>query len=261
MSFNLTVLGSGSALPLFNRFQSAQIIEKNDKLYLIDCGEGTQIQLINLKFSFYKLNDIFITHLHGDHFFGLMGLLSSMHLLKKQNTVNIYAHKDLLDIINLTLKPNETDLSFKINFIALSYNEVNLIFKDKYFEVYSIPLNHSLATCGFIFREKIPLLNVNKDFLLEHNPSYDQINGIKNGMDYKDGNGIVYPNASISHISKLPSSFAYISDTIYKPDIVDHLQNISLLYHEATFSNEFQQAAIDKLHSTSAEAALIAKNA
>lgn len=259
--FNVTILGCGSAVPTISTNPSSQLICYRNKKFLIDCGEGTQMRMIKQGAKSRNLDHIFISHLHGDHFFGLVGLLSTFHLIGRSDDLYIYAPEKLLALIEHHFQVTATQLSFAIIFVPLeSSNEVNL-YEDKYLYVKAFPLKHSTPTWGFIFKEKERRRKINKSFVLEHKPDLNDINEILNGKDYLSKDGVILLNASITSNPAPTRSYAYCSDTAYEPSIVKDICGVGILYHEATFDNAMQSKANDWLHSTAAEAAMIAKQA
>jgi len=259
MSFELKILGSASALPTSKRFPSAQLLNVNERFFLIDCGEGTQIQLRKFKTKFLRINNILISHLHGDHFIGLFGYLSTLNLLGRNTDINIYCPKDLHDIIN---KNTEIfgNMQFKINFIYHKDKSPNKIYDDKNIEIFSFKLKHSVPTWGFLFREKQKPPNIKKETIIKYSPSIEQINELKKGKDIKI-NGKLLKNSDLTIPAKPPKSYAYCSDTAYFEDIINIIKNVDLLYHEATFAKDLFTNAKERMHSTSEQAALIAKKA
>ena len=217
MNFSLTVLGSNAAVPANNRNLSAHLLNANERFFLIDCGEGTQFQLRKYHISFQRIKQIFISHLHGDHFFGLIGLLNSMHLLGRKDELHVYGPAMLHEILHIQMEVSQTTLKYPLIFHPLRMDQYELIFEQERISVHSFPLRHTIPTCGFVFREKNPPRNV-----------------------------------------KIARSYAYCSDTGYTEQIIPYIQEIGLLYHEATFMQNLAAVAADKLHSTAMEAATIA---
>ncbi len=259
MAITLTILGSSSALPTSERFTSAQVLNVHEHLYLIDCGEGTQIRFRQLKLHFNKLNHIFISHLHGDHFFGIFGLLSSLQLLGRKNILHIYSFPGLENIILNTTKLFGEEFSFPITFHDLQNTKSEILYSNNTIEITSFPLNHRIPTCGFVFREKPKPFNIIKDKINEYNISVNEIRNIKNGSDLVLANGQVILNNELTLPAKKTSSYAYCSDTIYSPEIVTYIKGVDLLYHEATFLDNYLERAKSTFHSTAKQAAEIAK--
>jgi len=262
MSLKLTILGYHSATPRINAFPTAQILEIKNHTFLIDCGEGTQIQLRKFKISFAKINHIFISHLHGDHFFGLIGLLSSFGLLSRTKPMNIYAPIGLKEIIELQLAISQSNMSFPLVFHELSNSKSELICEDKNVEVYTIPLTHRIYTNGFLFKEKPTLYNLDLK-AIEKYPEIERCDyfNIKKGKDFITKNGTVIKNNNLVLSPKKLLSYAFCSDTSYQPRIIPMLRNVDLLYHEATFTEQHKELAIKTGHSTAKQAAKIAKKA
>jgi len=255
----LTILGSSSALPTSKRFPPAHLLNVNERFFLIDCGEGTQIQLRKYKFRFGKLNHIFISHIHGDHIFGLFGLLSSFQLLGRTNDLNIYAPGELKEIIDFYKRNFAYDLNFRIIIHPLGYKRKKLIFRDEWLEVHSIPLKHRIPTCGFLFREIQQDLNIKKEAVDKYKPDLESIVKIKKGKDLKISHDMVIPNCELTYAPWKVRSYAYISDTAFHPSIIKSIESPDLLFHEATFSGEDEILASETSHSTSFQAAEIAK--
>lgn len=259
MKFELTILGSSSALPTSQRNLTAHVLNVYERLFLIDCGEGTQIQLRRNKIRFGKINHIFISHLHGDHFYGLFGLISSFNLLDRTNDLHIYAHKSLKNGIDYIRKNFEGALNYNIHFHPINPDEKELIYEDKRVEVYSFPLKHKVPTSGFLFAEKPRLPNIKKSYVEKYNISVKNIHHIKNGGDYTKPDGRIIPHADITEPPYRQRSYAFCSDTAYYEKIIPVIQNVDLLYHEATFQEEHKEEAERTLHSTAKQAAEIAR--
>lgn len=258
----MVVLGTGAAIPAHGRYLSSQFITLNDRYYLIDCGEGTQFQLSKYKLKISRVNEIFISHLHGDHFFGLFGLLSSLNLLGRTKNITIYSPPGLEAIINSCFIGSGLILRYTINFIEiLPQDGYQLIFEDKMNKVYSFPLEHRIDTIGFRFEEQPKERNIIKEKLHPEIKLADIIL-LKKGVDVKDENGNVRFRASDFTKSAPDSrSFAYCSDTAYFPKLSDYVKGVDLLYHEATFHSSEQERAKTTCHSTALEAATIARDA
>jgi ribonuclease Z len=258
VQFSLTILGSSSALPTSKRFPIAHLLNVNERFFLIDCGEGTQMQLRKFRSSFGKINHIFISHTHGDHVFGLPGLLSTFQLLGRKTDLHIYAPGELGILLDFYRKNFGEDLTYRIILHSLGYKRPHVIFSDKQVEVMSFPLKHRVPACGFLFREKPALLNLRKESMDIYKPGIEEIKEIKAGSDLTLHSGTVIPNSELTLPPWLTRSYAYCSDTAYYPEIAAICKDVDLLYHEATFSSEDQQLAEQTMHSTSADAARIA---
>jgi len=259
MKFEVTILGSNSAQPTPKRFSSAQMVNFREKLFLLDCGEGTQIQIRRYKQKFSRLNHIFITHLHGDHMLGLPGLISTLNLMGRRNTLHIYAHKDLEGLLQPLLDYLMHRSLFTLEYHTFDPSKHALIYEDKSLEVYTIPLKHRTPTAGFLFKEKSNEYNIKKDMIKAFNLSIKDILKIKQGEDFIDVDGKVIPNSKLATPPQKPRSYAYITDTAYKPDITEWIQGADLLYHEATFADEVTLRLSKTLHSSAEQAAKIAQ--
>jgi ribonuclease Z len=262
MTFSLTVLGSSSALPTENRFPTAHVLNVHERFFLIDCGEGTQIQLKrfgNVKYS--KLNDIFISHLHGDHIFGLFGLISSLDLMGRTADLNIYAHNDLKGILDGHLKYFGEHMSYKIVFHPVDTYLNKIVYEDCSMTVETIPLKHRIPACGYLFREKMPQRNIHKELITKYSISIDDIIRIKNGDNFITDSGEEIPNGELTYLPYTPKSYAFCSDTMYSEKVAEYVKGVDLLYHEATFLHDMQLMAHQTSHSTTVEAAEIARKA
>ncbi len=261
MSLKLTILGSSGALPANGRFPSSQYLIIQNRHFLIDCGEGTQSQLMRYSIGIHKINHIFISHLHGDHYLGLTGLVFSMHLQKREADLTIYSFRGLDEILLAQFKHSSSVLNFKIIFYYLTENGVETIFEDDVVRVETVPLDHKIKTSGFLFREKTKGLRLDKtklsdELLLQH------IVQLKKGIDVVDDNNQVILRAIDFTLPPKPSlSYAYCSDTQPTEEIVEQIKNVDVLYHEATFMEEDKNKARETRHSTAGEAAGVAKRA
>ncbi|MFN6039831.1 MAG: ribonuclease Z, partial [Bacteroidota bacterium] len=227
--FELLVLGTGSALPTNNRNPSAQLLNIAERFFLIDCGEGTQVQLRKYKASFSRINHIFISHLHGDHYFGLIGLLQSFHLLGRKQKLNIFCPPQLKQIIEIQNNVSGTDLHYKIEFHFTQTQSLQKIFEDNKTEVFSFPLSHKIPCTGFLFREKQLPRNIIKEKLDLYNISISEIHKLKAGFDATDVDGNIIPLSELTSEPAKPRSFAYCSDTQYSEDIVAYIKNVDLV--------------------------------
>lgn len=260
-AFELLILGSSSAAPTSNRNPSAQLLNIAERFFLIDCGEATQIQLRKYKTKFQKIDHIFISHLHGDHFFGLPGLLSSMHLLGRKQQINIYAPESLKEIIDKLNAVSETRVNYEIIWHFTKNDKQQLLFEDDKVQIFSFPMKHRIFCTGFLFVEKPLPRKIDKFQLEKHKVSVADIQRLRNGEDVINEDGIKIKNALVT-IDPLPSRrFAYCSDTIYDTDLVKYITEVDLLYHESTFLNDKAERAKETFHSTAEQAAKIAKAA
>lgn len=261
MGFTVTVLGSGAALPTANRNPSSQYVCCNDRHILIDCGEGTQIQLRKNKIHIQKIVHILISHLHGDHFFGLVGFLSTLHLLGRDRGLTVYGPAELEQIIRMQLEVGGTKLGFELNFVPLNGKEHRLLFEDKLVEIWTFPLKHRIPTNGFLIKEKPKERTLNAELFEESGLSRTLIPKLKNGEDVVLENGQLIRSSEYTFIARTPRSFAYCSDTAYDERILPYIQGVDLLYHEATFLNDKADRAKQTYHSTAKQAATIASQA
>ena len=259
--FELLILGCSSAAPTARRNPSAQLLNIAERHFLIDCGEATQIQLRKYKSKFQKIDHIFISHLHGDHFLGLPGLLSSMNLLGRKQDLNIYAPVELKEIIDIINNVSEAQFNFKTEWHFTSDSGKNLLFEDEKVEVFSFPLKHRIFCTGFLFKEKKHHRKIDKYLLDKYNVSVADIHRLRNGEDIINESGLVLKNSDLTLDPELPRSFAYCSDTIYDENVVKFISGVDLLYHESTFLEDKIKRAAATFHSTARQAAQIASKA
>lgn len=262
MSLQLTILGCHSATPRINAYPTAQYLEINNFHCLIDCGEGTQRQMRKYKVGFTKINHIFISHLHGDHFFGLIGLISTFGILGREKELHIFGPKGIEEITRLQLKISQSHAKFTMTFHELSSNHSQVILDNDKVIVKTIPLNHRVYTNGYLFveKEKSKKLNIEVINTYSEIDKADYLN-IKAGKDFELSDGTIIPNADLTLPPLPPKSFAFCSDTIYKPDIIPIIEGVNLLYHESTFLDDRKDLAKKTKHTTTKEAASIAKQA
>lgn len=262
MSIRLTILGCHSATPRAKAYPTSQYLEINNHHFLIDCGEGTQRQMRKYKVGFSKINHIFISHLHGDHFFGLIGLISTLGLLGRERELHIFGPKDIKKMTLMQLKITQSHAKFPIQFHELSSKESEVILDDDKVTVKTIPLKHRIYTNGYLFIEKEKPKNLHIDNIKNY-PEIDRADylNIKAGKDIVLPSGEVVPNSELTLPPKKPLRFAFCSDTAYKPNIVPLLRNVDLLYHEATFLDDRKDLAKKTMHATTKQAATIAKDA
>jgi len=258
MPFEVTVLGSSAATPTSTRNLSAQLVNLLGRFFLIDCGEGTQMQLRKFNVKIQKINYICISHLHGDHYLGLMGLLSTMSLLNRKKELSIFAPKGLESIINLHLKVSFSNLSFPFKIINLQSSKLDKIFEDDAVELWAFPLKHKIPCWGFKLLEKKQPRNILKEMVTKYNISYPDIISIKSGSDYVNQKGEIIKNSVLTKDSHIPRSYAYCSDTKFFAALVNYIQNVDLLYHEATFHSSLSKRSKSTFHSTAKEAGFLA---
>jgi len=262
VKFELTILGSNSALPTSKRFPTAQVLNVLERFFLIDCGEGTQIQLKRFRVPMSRINHIFISHLHGDHFFGLIGLISTFSLQGRTNDLHIYAHSKLEKIIRFQLEILESKLSYNLVFHNIFGKDIQTLFEDDALSVQSFPLKHGAMPCaGFLFKEKERPRHLKKDMIDYYKIPIKARHGIKLGDDYLTEEGILISNASLTQRASAPRSYAFCTDTAYFPRIVPIIKQVDMLYHEATFLKEDEKRAKSTYHSTADQAAKIADEA
>ncbi len=253
----ITILGNNSAIPAFDRHPTAQILQTREECYLIDCGEGTQMQLTKYKIRRSKIGHIFISHLHGDHYYGLIGLLTSMGLLGRTQDINLYAPAPLQQILQLQLNVSDTNLPFKLNFHPLQ-NE-GIIVDDKKILVTCFKVQHRIECWGFIFRQKKNLRKVNVERANIYEIPAAFYDKLQQGQDYVNKKGTIVPNDEVTIASSKPKSYAFCADTIYDEKLATTIKGVDVLYHEATYLNDLEEKATSRYHSTAAQAASIAK--
>ncbi len=261
MSAKLHIIGSGSALPTKNHFPTSQVLELREKQYMIDCGEGTQIRMSQMGLKTTRLGHVFISHLHGDHCFGLIGMISTFGMLKRTADLHIHAHPDLERLLTPLLNYFCTDISFKIEFHPIDPSINQLIFEDRSIEVYTIPLKHRVPTCGFLFQEKPGLRHIKRDMIDFYNVPVSKIGKIKLGEDFITDEGETILNETFTLPPTPTLKFAFCSDTAYSESIIPIIRDADLLYHEATFAESELVRARQTMHSTARQAAEIAKKA
>lgn len=262
MPFQLIVLGTSSALPTSNRYPTAQVLHVLGRFFLVDCGEGTQTQMRKYKIGFSKINHILISHLHGDHFFGLIGLISTLVLLGRTNDLHIYSHSPLQTYTSAQIQFLYPDgIPFKIIYHPLNFKKEQLIYEDKKVSIFSFPLNHRIPTCGFRFEEKAALPNLLPEKIAEYQIPIRDRQRIKEGGDFLTVDGRSVPHAELTASKHRPRSFAFCSDTKYDESYIESVKHVDLLYHEATFAKENQDLARSTFHSTGEDAARVALKA
>ncbi len=259
--FDVHILGCGSALPTLRHNATSQVVNVREKLFMIDCGEGTQVHLRRSQLRFNRLNHIFISHLHGDHCFGLTGLISTFGMLERTAQLHVYAHPELERLLRPHLNFFCKGLPFEVVFHPIDPGKREVIYDDRSVSVETIPLRHRLPTCGFLFREKPTPNHIRRDMIDFYRIPVYMINRIKNGEDFVTEEGVVIPNARLTFPSDPPRSYAYCSDTSYLPRIAEQIEGADLLFHEATFAEDNAARARQTQHSTAAQAARIALDA
>ena len=258
----LTILGCHSATPRVSANPTSQVLEIKNHTFLIDCGEGTQVQLRKYKVKFSKIKNIFISHLHGDHVFGLIGLISTFRLLNRETEINVYGPKGIKELIITQLRLTESHAGYPVKFHELTSKKSELIFEDKKVEVHTIPLKHRIYTNGFLFKEKLGDRKLNMNAISKHQEiEICDYQNLKNGKDFELQNGEVITNDTLTSSPVKPKSYAFCSDTAYSESIIPIIKNVDLLYHEATFLNDKIDLAKTTQHSTAEQAATIAKKA
>ena len=260
MKFELTILGCGGAIPTLERNPSSQYLNIQDRHFLIDCGEGSQIQLRKYKCKFSKIDHIFISHLHGDHFLGLFGYLSTLSLLGRKSPINIYAPKDLLNLINAHNEISGKIYNFDLNFIPLNFQKSTKLFEDNILEIFSFPVNHSVPCCGFLFKEKKSPRNIIKTKIKDLGLGIGDIKKLKNRENcIVNGKAIKYKDVTVP--GNKARSYAYCADTKYDKKIIPFFKDVDVIYHESTFLEELKNKASKTKHSTANQAAEIALSA
>jgi ribonuclease Z len=260
VSFELTILGSSSALPTSKRFPAAHLLQVDERFFLIDCGEGTQIQLRKFGINPSRIHHIFISHLHGDHVFGLFGLLSTMGMMGRTVTLQLHGPEKLAAVLNDHLK-YFGPLPFQLSIHSPAKRADLPFFEDDKITVRAIPLKHRTETFGYLFREKQKPLNLRKEAISEYNLGIADRVRVKEGADFKLPDGTIIPNRELTLPPYRPRSYAYISDSRFDPDLIPLVKGVDLLYHEATFSGRDERLAKETFHSTAPQAATIAKEA
>ena len=260
-AFKIHIVGCGSALPTLRHNASSQVVEMGNKFFMIDCGEGTQTQLRHTHIHFAKLQAIFISHLHGDHCFGLLGLLSTFGMLGRTAPMHVYAPQEFETIFREQLAFFCATLGFEVVFHGLDTTQSKMIYEDRGLTVTTIPLQHRVPTCGFLFREKPKLPHVNRAMIDFYHVPVSQINNIKAGQDWVSPAGDVIPHEQLTTPADPTRAYAYCSDTRYIPTLHTLLQGVDVLYHESTYAEDCATHAKKYWHSTAKEAAMVARDA
>jgi ribonuclease Z len=258
MKFEVTILGSSSATPIYNRNPTSQVLNINERLYLIDCGEGTQQQMLRFDIKASRIDHILISHLHGDHYLGLVGLLSSMHLNGRKKALKLVCPEHLKEIIELQLKYSDTEFQFPVEYVFTDAQQSEVVINNNDVVIETIPLDHRIACTGFLFKEKKRLRKLIKEKIESLDISVAYYSVLKKGGDYIDEKGTVYKNESLTIDSAEPKTYAYCSDTMYNESYFAQIANATLLYHEATFLNDMLDRAVITHHTTALQAGEIA---
>jgi ribonuclease Z len=261
MVFDVHILGSGSATPQLHRNMTAQYVNVLERHIMIDCAEGTQLQFQKFRIKPFRIDYILISHLHGDHYLGLVGFLSSQHLFGRKKPLKIFAPTALQDIIFSQLAASKTTLGYDIEFVGLESKESELIFEDNVIEIYTIPLEHRVYCNGYLIREKIKPRRINKPVCDQYKVPIAMMHLLIKGHDWVKDNGVVVQNTELTFPPVKSRSYAFCSDTRYAPKNIEQLKNVDLLYHEATFMHEMLDRAKKTFHSTALQAATFAKEA
>lgn len=259
--FEIHILGCGSALPTTRHFPTSQVVNLRDKLFMIDCGEGAQLQFRKSRLKFSRLNHIFISHLHGDHCFGLPGLISTLNLLGRTADLHIYSPAGLEEQMGPMLAFFNRQMTYKVLFHAFDTGVSTQIYEDRSLTVSTLPLRHRMPCCGFLFAEKPGLNHIVREMVDFYQVPVYELNRIKNGADYVTSDGEVVPNSRLTTPADPPRRYAYCSDTIYLPSLADALQGVDLLFHEATFADTDAARARETFHTTATQAATLARDA
>lgn len=258
MRFDVLILGSSSATPIYGRHPTAQLINVNEQLYLVDCGEGTQVQLIKYGVKSNRIKHIFISHLHGDHYLGLIGLISSMHLVGRKDELHVYGPPGLKEIIDLHFLHSQTELRYPLHIHTTQDKTNDVVFENENLQVSTFPLNHRIACTGFRFDEKKRLPAIDREKVAAIGVPTALLPSIKRGQDYTASDGTVHRWQTLTIAPQPPRSYAYCSDTVRTSGYLPYIQQVDLLYHEATFLHEMLDRAVATYHTTALQAAEIA---
>src|SRR5690554_586500 len=259
MTFELTILGSNSATPAYGRNQTSQILNINEKLYLIDCGEGTQLQLQKFNIKSSRIKYIFISHLHGDHYLGLIGLISSMHLIGRKEELTLFGPPELKEIIDIHLRYSDTKLRYPLIFNAVNPFQEKVLLENEDVSVRSFPLDHRIPCTGFRFDERPRLAKINIQAVKTHSVPTECLSLLKQGVDCVSDDGKVYKSSEFTYPPPLARSYAFCSDTLASGKYHDTIRGVNLLYHEATFLNDLLLRAAETYHTTALQAGVIAE--
>lgn len=259
--FRVSILGCGSALPTLRHCASSQVVELRDKKFMVDCGEGTQMQLRRARIGFNSIRAVFISHIHGDHCFGLIGMISTFGLQGRTAPLQIYAPKELGEVLDTQLRLFCAHLDYEVTFHAVDPSAQNVVYEDNSLQVETIPLQHRMPCCGYIFREKPTLPHIRRDMIDYLKIPVSQISNIKSGADWVREDGTIVPNKRLVSPADRPRAYAYCSDTRYVPTLHERMEGIDTLYHESTYGDDDAQLAEKYCHSTARQAALVARAA
>lgn len=261
MDFNLRVLGTASAMPVSGKFQSAQVLNVHGRLFLIDCGDGLQMQMVRYGIYMMRIDSVFISHIHGDHVFGIFGFLSTLGMKGRTIPLNIYAPSNFGPILKFFLSYFGDSLAYEIRFVPMSAKQPEVIYSTRSIEILAFPLNHKIDTFGYMFREKMPKYNVRKEAIGEYGLSLTEIGSLKSGEDVLRPDGTLISLADAAYIPYYPRSYAYISDTAPFPESAEWLKGVTMMYHETTYLKELAGQAAARYHSTTEDAARCALDA
>lgn len=255
MTFSVTILGAASAKPSANRHQSSQLVNHSGQYFLVDAGEGVQHRLMKVGVNPLRLTAVFISHLHGDHLFGLFPMISTLGLMGRKRPLHIYAPNPFGEILEYHKRYFDTELPYEVVWHEVKTTQHELLFENGVLEVWSVPLRHRVPTAGFLFREKPAELNVRKEAIGSYNLGIAQITAAKRGEDVTLESGEVVPNSELTYVPWEPRSYAYLSDTNYSGKAVSLIKGVDMLYHEATYAGDMRREAKDRGHSTTLDAA------
>ena len=260
MNFTLNVLGTASALPTTERYPSAQVLEVRGRLFMIDCGEGAQMQIRRARISFLKIEHICLSHIHGDHLFGIFGLLSTMGMFGRSSVLNIYAPKSFAPVLDFFMLHFGEGVKYEINHVVLEMSEPEIVYENRTVELLAFPLNHRVETFGFIIREKMPAYNVHKEAIVKYGLTVAEIGRLKAGEDVVREDMVISRDEA-AYLPYVPRSYAYCSDTAPFPELAQWVKGVSLLYHEVTYPADMEEMAQKNFHSTTLQAAKVALDA
>lgn len=259
--FKVHILGCGCAVPTLKHSPSSQIVEVQGRMYMIDCGEGTQLNIRRSRVAFTRVCSVFISHLHGDHCLGLIGMISTFGLLGRTEPLDVFAPAEYGPMLKSQLDMFVVGLQYEVRFHAVDTTQRQVIFEDKRVTVESIPLDHRIPCCGFLFNEKPTLPHINREMIDFYGIPVSQINNIKLGADWTTDDGTVVPNSRLVFPADPVRSYAYCSDTRYMPDLHKQVEGVNLLYHETTYDKTSEDKARNYYHSTAEQAAMVARDA